>query len=53
MIQPYADLENSLIENNLYDKLFSAVNKQPADYGFIAEGKAILIDAALIKSGNT
>ncbi len=45
---------NSLIENNLYDKLFSAVNKQLADHGFIAkEGKAILIDAALIKSGNT
>ncbi len=45
---------NSLIENNLYDQLFSAVNKQLAGYGFIAkEGKIILVDATLIKSGNT
>ena len=45
---------NSLIENNLYDKLFCSVNKQLADCGLIAkEGKAILIDATLIASGNT
>ncbi len=45
---------NSLNENNLYDQLFSAVNKQLAGYGFIAkEGKIILVDATLIKSGNT
>lgn len=45
---------NSLIENNLYDKLFCSVNKQLAENGLIAkEGKAILIDATLIASGNT
>ncbi|NIA10360.1 MAG: transposase [Nitrospiraceae bacterium] len=45
---------NSLINNNLYDQLFSAVNRQLTDHGFIAkEGRSILIDATLIKSGNT
>jgi IS5 family transposase len=44
---------NSLIENNLYNELFDSINEQLAQKGLKAkEGKAVLIDASLIKSGN-
>ena len=44
---------NSLIKNKIHDALFSAINKQLEDNGFIASGgKDVLIDATLTKSDN-
>jgi len=44
---------NSLIDNQLHDKLFININKQLSEQGLIVNtGKAILIDATLIKSEN-
>jgi len=44
---------NSLIEHKIYDKLFDSVNQQLEDKGLIAKtGKAILVDATLVKSQN-
>lgn len=44
---------NSLIDNNLYDKVFDSVNRQLALKGYIAqEGINAIVDATLIKSPN-
>jgi len=44
---------NSLIKNKIHDALFSAINKQLEDKGFIVSGgKDVLIDATLTKSDN-
>jgi len=44
---------NSLMKHKIYDKLFTAINKQLSDNGFIASGgKDVLIDATLTKSDN-
>jgi len=44
---------NSLMNNKIYDDLFSAVNQQLQNKGFIASGgKDVLVDATLSKSNN-
>ena len=44
---------NSLIDNNLYDKVFNALNRQLEVKGYIAqEGINAIVDATLIKSPN-